>query len=138
MEASDIIGCILGIPVLYIIYKIFTKGFAYYLSFLAKIFNRHIILNGQDGPDPNTLNELWTKDKEKLAKLKNIAMNVGQKIKNIRGTENANSTNDINFIYHDKTTDKITKIQKLVELKNLGALTDSEFNFLKSEILNSK
>ncbi|MEN9549445.1 MAG: hypothetical protein RIR12_2036 [Bacteroidota bacterium] len=135
MEASEIIGCILGIPVVYVIYKVITKGFAYYLSFLAKVSNRHIILNGQDGPDPNTLDEMWQHDKERLKKLKNIASNVGQKLKNIRGTNNVSKNNDINFIIQDKASDKIMKIQKLIELKNIGALTDNEFQFLKKEIL---
>lgn len=135
MEASDIIGCILGIPVVYIIYKVITKGFAYYLSFLAKVFNRHIILNGQDGPDPNSLDEMWQHDKERLLKVKSIATNAGQKLKNIRGTNSVSKNNDINFIIQDKASDKLIKIQKLVELKDLGALTETEFQFLKNEIL---
>ena len=133
MEVSDVVGFILGIPMVYLVYKIITKGFAYYLSFLAKVFNRRIILNGQDGPDPNTLNEMWKHDKQRLMKLKCITNNVGQKLKSIRGTDNVSKSNDINFIIQDKTSDKLIKIQKLNELKRSGATQEQIENFYDKE-----
>ena len=137
MEVSDIIGCILGIPVVYIIFKIITRGFAYYLSFLAKIFNRDLILNGQDGPNPNTLHNLIRQDKERLLRIKRITANAKERLKNIRGSHSTfEGYGDVGYIYRDRTTEKLIKIRQLSELKEIGAITVEEFEFLKKEIIN--
>ena len=136
LDASSTIEWILFIPAAILTVYLVLKLYGYIIAGLTKLNGKQLYVNGQKWADPNSLDYMIESDKKKIQKIKNIAIKTKERLSNIRGTSFFNNKgNDIDFIYNDRTTDKLIKIQKLVELKNIGALTEEEFTYLKQEII---
>ena len=82
---------------------------------------------------PTDADEIHKNIKLQAKRIAEISKNVFERI----GSGVEGDKYDVEKLLNDRMTSKLNQIQKIVELRVEGFLTDEEFNFLKDEILKS-